>query len=306
MRPQIETLETDNGHPNFVILYVDKPEQSEAFYALALAREPVETSPTSCCSCSTRGFKLGLWSRHTQVEPAAAAAGIGGAHEWRSRLKLETPVESPLDMPRLGRPGAYMKILQRATDTGFRPLHLRRTRSRQPWLRAAGWLTDGTGAKAQGRYGRPTPFRPSMWARPASELYYSVHQGQGGAASPYQTQRALCVYYSPTTSFFGEGRPAVVQPRLAGARRRATPIRRYRTNRLGKPFRRRRLDWAKVLWALSIKRLLASRLDFTAQQVELGLSQPCLRPVLPSAHMIFCDRRDDGVGARRMQADATA
>ena len=32
--------------PNFVILYVDSPERSGAFYASLLGREPVETSPT--------------------------------------------------------------------------------------------------------------------------------------------------------------------------------------------------------------------------------------------------------------------
>ena len=63
--------------PNFVILYVDSPERSGAFYGALLGRQPVEASPTFMLFVLDGGFKLGLWSRHT-VEPAAAAAG-GGA-----------------------------------------------------------------------------------------------------------------------------------------------------------------------------------------------------------------------------------
>ncbi|TGU70978.1 drug:proton antiporter, partial [Mesorhizobium sp. M1C.F.Ca.ET.144.01.1.1] len=63
--------------PNFLILYVDNPEKSGAFYASLLGREPVESSPTFVMFLLDKGFKLGLWSRHT-VEPAAAATGGGG------------------------------------------------------------------------------------------------------------------------------------------------------------------------------------------------------------------------------------
>jgi len=63
--------------PNFVILYVDSPEQSGAFYAALFGRQPVEASSTFVLFVFDNGFKLGLWSCHT-VEPAARAAG-GGA-----------------------------------------------------------------------------------------------------------------------------------------------------------------------------------------------------------------------------------
>jgi len=63
--------------PNFVILYVDSPEKSGAFYAALLGRQPVEASPTFMLFVFDNGFKLGLWSRHT-VEPAAQETG-GGA-----------------------------------------------------------------------------------------------------------------------------------------------------------------------------------------------------------------------------------
>lgn len=63
--------------PNFVLLYVDNPAASAAFYADLLGRSPVEASPTFAMFALASGLRLGLWSRHT-VEPAAAAAG-GGA-----------------------------------------------------------------------------------------------------------------------------------------------------------------------------------------------------------------------------------
>ena len=63
--------------PNFIILYVDSPEASGAFYAGLLGRRPVEQSPTFVMFVLDNGFKLGLWSRHT-VQPVASAAG-GGA-----------------------------------------------------------------------------------------------------------------------------------------------------------------------------------------------------------------------------------
>jgi len=63
--------------PNFIILYVDSPAASAAFYARLLGREPVEASPTFAMIMLKPGLMLGLWSRHT-VEPSAAAGG-GGA-----------------------------------------------------------------------------------------------------------------------------------------------------------------------------------------------------------------------------------
>jgi hypothetical protein len=50
--------------PNFVILYVDQPQQSGAFYSALLGRQPVETSPTFVLFVLDNGFKIGLWSRH--------------------------------------------------------------------------------------------------------------------------------------------------------------------------------------------------------------------------------------------------
>lgn len=61
----------------YILLYVDRPEASAAFYQALLDRTPLESSPTFALFALSDGAKLGLWSRHT-VEPAASAAGGGG------------------------------------------------------------------------------------------------------------------------------------------------------------------------------------------------------------------------------------
>ncbi|TGQ33973.1 VOC family protein [Mesorhizobium sp. M00.F.Ca.ET.216.01.1.1] len=98
--------------PNFIILYVDKPEHSGAFYSALLGREPVETSPTFVLFVLDNGFKLGLWSRHT-VEPAAAAAG-GGAEIV---FALGTP--KAVDVTHADWTGRGLEILQKPTDMDF-------------------------------------------------------------------------------------------------------------------------------------------------------------------------------------------
>ena len=57
----------------FVLLYVDDPLRSAAFYADLLGRPPLETSPTFAMVPLKDGAMLGLWSKHT-VEPRPAAA----------------------------------------------------------------------------------------------------------------------------------------------------------------------------------------------------------------------------------------
>ncbi|CAO3399197.1 VOC family protein [Azospirillum palustre] len=61
---------------DFVLLHVDSPAASAAFYAELLGRPPVEASPTFAMFKAGNGLMLGLWSRHT-VEPAATAPGGG-------------------------------------------------------------------------------------------------------------------------------------------------------------------------------------------------------------------------------------
>jgi catechol 2,3-dioxygenase-like lactoylglutathione lyase family enzyme len=98
--------------PNFVILYVDSPERSGAFYGALLGRQPVETSPTFVLFVLDKGFKLGLWSRHT-VEPAAAAAGGG----FEIVFHLEAP--AAVDAAHADWAERGLTILQAPTDMDF-------------------------------------------------------------------------------------------------------------------------------------------------------------------------------------------
>ena len=79
----------------FILLYVDNPAASAAFYAGLLDRPPVEASPTFAMFAIKEGLMLGLWSRHT-VEPAATPVGgseiafttddVDATHaQWRAR-----------------------------------------------------------------------------------------------------------------------------------------------------------------------------------------------------------------------------
>jgi len=63
--------------PTFVLLYVDDPIRSAAFYERLLGRAPVEASPGFAMFVFPSGLKLGLWLRR-EVQPAAFAMG-GGA-----------------------------------------------------------------------------------------------------------------------------------------------------------------------------------------------------------------------------------
>ncbi|WP_054309687.1 VOC family protein [Mesorhizobium sp. 1M-11] len=98
--------------PNFVILYVDQPQVSGAFYQALFDREPVESSPTFVLFVLDNGFKFGLWSRHT-AKPAVAATG-GGAEIV---FQLEKP--DAVDATHADWAGRGLSILQTPTDLDF-------------------------------------------------------------------------------------------------------------------------------------------------------------------------------------------
>jgi catechol 2,3-dioxygenase-like lactoylglutathione lyase family enzyme len=96
---------------NFVLLYVENPPASAAFYKGLLGAPVVEELPTFCMLPIREGVMLGLWKRDT-VEPSAgvaaaanneiafvvdAAAEVDAKHqEWRTRgLTIAQP---PTDM----------------------------------------------------------------------------------------------------------------------------------------------------------------------------------------------------------------
>ena len=61
---------------SFVLLYVDKPEASAAFYSKLLGKPVIDTSPTFAMLPLTDSVMLGLWSKHT-VTPTGTAPGGG-------------------------------------------------------------------------------------------------------------------------------------------------------------------------------------------------------------------------------------
>jgi catechol 2,3-dioxygenase-like lactoylglutathione lyase family enzyme len=94
---------------NFILLYVESPKTSEAFYADILGRPAADSSPTFVMFAMTSGVMLGLWKRDG-VAPAASAPGGGEiafavpnaeavdaqCADWRARgLPI---VQSPTDM----------------------------------------------------------------------------------------------------------------------------------------------------------------------------------------------------------------
>ena len=60
----------------FLLLYVENVAASEAFYARALGRPAIESSPGFAMIPAGPGLMLGLW-RRAGIEPAAGAPGGG-------------------------------------------------------------------------------------------------------------------------------------------------------------------------------------------------------------------------------------
>ena len=63
--------------PNFVLLYVENPTVSAAFYAQLLGRTPVDASVNFAMFALGSGVMLGLWAR-ADVQPTVATVGTGG------------------------------------------------------------------------------------------------------------------------------------------------------------------------------------------------------------------------------------
>jgi catechol 2,3-dioxygenase-like lactoylglutathione lyase family enzyme len=96
----------------FVLLYVDSPERSGAFYADLLGKAPVESSPGFVLFALDTGTMLGLWSRET-VEPKAQP-DVGG-----SELCLSADGPEDVDRTCATWRGRGVPILQEPTTTGF-------------------------------------------------------------------------------------------------------------------------------------------------------------------------------------------
>jgi predicted enzyme related to lactoylglutathione lyase len=80
-----------NTPPNFVLLYVDKPLTSAAFYEGVLGKKPVEASPGFAMFVLENGFKLGMWLK-PEVEPKVE--GQGATNELVFSLGSDAAVDA--------------------------------------------------------------------------------------------------------------------------------------------------------------------------------------------------------------------
>ncbi len=60
---------------NYILLFVDSPRRSAAFYRDLLGLEPVEEQATFAMFVLESGLRLGLWSKHTAEPLPGAPAG---------------------------------------------------------------------------------------------------------------------------------------------------------------------------------------------------------------------------------------
>lgn len=99
--------------PNFILLYVDSPERSAAFYARLLGKQPVEASPTFAMFALASGVMLGLWARHT-VEPAAASSATA-----RGELAFAVGDDATVNLRRDDWAAQGLPIIQEPTRMDF-------------------------------------------------------------------------------------------------------------------------------------------------------------------------------------------
>jgi predicted enzyme related to lactoylglutathione lyase len=65
------------GLPHFILLYVDEPQASAAFYAGWLDRQPLDSSPNFVMFELAPALRLGLWARR-DVKPALGSGADTG------------------------------------------------------------------------------------------------------------------------------------------------------------------------------------------------------------------------------------
>ncbi|MBN9063820.1 MAG: drug:proton antiporter [Rhizobiales bacterium 65-9] len=97
---------------SYILLFVDNPGASAAFYEALLDANPVESSPTFALFVFPSGLKLGLWSRR-HAEPAPT--GSSGSAEIAVALASNAAVETTYDAWR--RKG--VPIVQTPTEMDF-------------------------------------------------------------------------------------------------------------------------------------------------------------------------------------------
>lgn len=99
---------------NYVLLYVDNPPASAAFYADLLGKPALEVAPTFALLAMDNGLMLGLWSK-SGVEPKPV--GAAGASEIAIKVADGDAVRATCaDWEKRGLP-----IAQKPTDMDFGP-----------------------------------------------------------------------------------------------------------------------------------------------------------------------------------------
>ncbi|MDI1344441.1 MAG: VOC family protein [Pseudolabrys sp.] len=99
---------------NYVLLYVDNPPASAAFYADLLGKPAIEVAPTFALLAMDGGLMLGLWSK-SGVEPKP----VGGAGGSEIAIKVgdaDAVRATYADWVKRGLP-----IAQKPTDMDFGP-----------------------------------------------------------------------------------------------------------------------------------------------------------------------------------------
>jgi len=99
-------------NPNVIVLYVDSPAASSAFYADLFERQPVESSPGFAMFALDSGLMLGLWAK-SAVQPLPV--GSAGSAE------LVVSVDDRDEVTALYNDWAArgLAIAQRPTDMDF-------------------------------------------------------------------------------------------------------------------------------------------------------------------------------------------
>ncbi len=99
---------------NYVLLYVDNPAASAAFYADLLGKPALEVAPTFALLAMDNGLMLGLWSK-SGVEPKPT--GAAGGSEIAIKVADGDAVRATYaDWEKRGLP-----IAQKPTDMDFGP-----------------------------------------------------------------------------------------------------------------------------------------------------------------------------------------
>jgi catechol 2,3-dioxygenase-like lactoylglutathione lyase family enzyme len=99
-------------HPNYVLLFVENPQASAAFYSALFDCKPVESSPTFALFALASGIKLGLWSRR-DAEPPVISRGGG------SELGIPVADDRTLDALHADWEARGLAIVQEPTDMDF-------------------------------------------------------------------------------------------------------------------------------------------------------------------------------------------